>query len=108
MKKKQQIITLQYCNKFSDEIFGMKLKYLTKNRGFNTVLQRENKNNTFDLWYFFGKMFLVIMVFEIFVYQLTFITLKLEEDKTIEYAFGWKPKGVYSSNIFSIIYCFLA
>ena len=53
---------------------------------------KEEKTKMFGLVYFLSK----------YIYQLTFNTLELKQDKLIDCFIGWKSKGVY--NIYCVPY----
>ena len=60
------------------------------------------------LSYFLGNIFFGDDGFQnMFVYQLTFSTLELTDDKGNDYVIGWKSKGVYSSKLTPLYTAFL-
>ena len=97
--------------KFTSEILDTILKHvnLPTNSDINPALQHAKKNKekteklqTFDLRYFLGEYFLVMMVFKICLFINQHLMFELKEDKDIEYVVGWKSKWVSASKLTSL------
>ena len=59
-----------------------------------------NSELNYDLSYYLGKIFLMMMVYEMFVYQPTLSMLQLQKGKGTHYILNWKSKGLYTSILF--------